>query len=341
VVKMGIISKDIGVDLGTSNVRIHVKGRGIVLSEPSVVAINKITNEVLAVGNNAKEMLGRTPDNIVALKPLKDGVIADFGATRMLMQNLMTRVIPKSLFSRPRLVVSIPSGITDVEERAVEGVAYKAGAKDIFLIEEVMAAAIGAGLKVERPEGSMIVDIGGGTSEMAVLSLGGIVVSKSTKIAGDKLDHDIVEYIKQKFNVIVGQGEAEEVKKQIAAATVTMTEDKVNIKGRNLTTGLPQTIIITTQDINEAIKDSLNEIVRVIKSTLEETPPELAADIMERGIVVCGGVSQIKNLDRYISEEVGMPVFIAENPSECVAKGVGIALDSIEVLRKAVKTRRR
>lgn len=338
---MGIISKDIGVDLGTSNVRIHVKGRGIVLSEPSVVAINKITNEVLAVGNNAKEMLGRTPDNIVALKPLKDGVIADFGATRMLMQNLMTRVIPKSLFSRPRLVVSIPSGITDVEERAVEGVAYKAGAKDIFLIEEVMAAAIGAGLKVERPEGSMIVDIGGGTSEMAVLSLGGIVVSKSTKIAGDKLDHDIVEYIKQKFNVIVGQGEAEEVKKQIAAATVTMTEDKVNIKGRNLTTGLPQTIIITTQDINEAIKDSLNEIVRVIKSTLEETPPELAADIMERGIVVCGGVSQIKNLDRYISEEVGMPVFIAENPSECVAKGVGIALDSIEVLRKAVKTRRR
>lgn len=338
---MGIISKDIGVDLGTCNVRIHVKGRGIVLSEPSVVAINKITNEVLAVGNGAKEMLGRTPDNIIALKPLKDGVIADFGATRMLMQNFMSKVIPKSLFSRPRLVVSIPSGITDVEERAVEGVAYKAGAKEIFLIEEVMAAAIGAGLKVERPEGSMIVDIGGGTSEMAVLSLGGIVVSKSTKIAGDKLDLDIVEYIKQKFNVIVGQGEAEEVKKQIAAATVTMTEEKVNIKGRNLTTGLPQTIVVTTQDINEAIKDSLNEIVRVIKSTLEETPPELASDIMERGIVVCGGASQIKNLDRYISEEVGMPVFIAENPSECVARGVGIALDSIEVLRKAVKTRRR
>lgn len=338
---MGIMSKDIGIDLGTDNVRIHVKGRGIVLSEPSVVAINTITGEVLAIGNQAKEMLGRTPDNIVAVRPLKDGVIADFEATKMLMQDLVSRVVPKSLFSRPRLVVSIPSGITDVEERAVEGVAYKTSARDVFLIEEVMAAAIGAGLKIEQPEGCMIVDIGGGTSEMAVLSLGGIVVSNSIKIAGDKLDRDIVEYIKQEFNVIIGETEAEEVKKQIGAASATMTEEKTNIKGRNLATGLPETITITTKDINEAMADSLNEIARVLKTTLEETPPELSSDIMEQGIVICGGCANLKNLDRFISDETGIPVFIAENPTECVARGVGAALDSIEVLKKAVKTKRR
>lgn len=338
---MGIISRDIGVDLGTSYIRIYVKGRGIVLSEPSVVAINKITNEVLAVGNQAKEMLGRTPENIVALKPLKDGVIADFNATRLLIQSLITKVIPKSLLSRPRLVVSVPSGITDVEERAVEGVAYKAGAKDVFLMEEVMSAAIGAGLKVEHPEGSMIIDIGGGTSEIAVLSLGGIVVSNSTKYAGEKLDRDIIEYVKQKFNIIIGEVEAEEVKKQIGAATSAMTEEKVNVKGRNLASGLPQTVVITTSDINEAIMDSLNEIIRVLKITLEQTPPELAADIMERGIVISGGCAQIKNLDRFISKQVGMPVYIAENPSECVAKGVGSALENIQVLKKAMKTRRK
>ncbi len=338
---MGIISKDIGLDLGTSNIRIHVKGRGRVLSEPAVVAINKNTGEILAVGNQAKEMVGRTPENIVAVKPLKDGVIADFEATRMLIQTLISRVIPKSLFSKPRLVVSIPSGITDVEERAVQGVAYKAGAKDVFIMEEAMAAAIGAKIKVEQPEGFMIVDIGGGTSEMAVLSLGGIVVSNSIKIAGDKLDRDIVEYIKQEFNVIIGEGEAEEVKKQIGAATASMTEEKVSIKGRNLSTGLPQTINVTTQDINTAMKDSLAEILRVIKLTLEQTPPELAADIMERGIVLSGACSQIKNLDRYISDETGIPVFLAEDPENCVLKGIGRALDSIEVLKKTTQAKKR
>ncbi|MDO4283032.1 MAG: rod shape-determining protein [Clostridia bacterium] len=336
---MGVISKDVGIDLGTSNIRIHVRGKGIVLSEPTVVAINKITGEVLAVGNQAKEMLGRTPDNIVALKPLKDGVIADFGATKMLIQTLISRVIPKSLFSRPRIVISIPSEITDVEERAVEGVAYKAG-KDVYLMEEVMAAAIGAGIQVEQPEGSMIIDIGGGTSEMAVLSLGGIVVSHSIRVAGEKLDKDIVEYIKRTFNVIIGEGEAEEVKKQIGAATSAMTEEKVNIKGRNLTTGLPETITVTTEDIRLAMSDSLNEIMRVIKLTLEQTPPELAADIMAKGIVLSGACSQIKNLDRFISNETGMPVYFAENPSECVIRGVGMSLDSIEVLKKAVKTKK-
>lgn len=336
---MGVISKDIGIDLGTSNIRIHVKGKGIVLSEPTVVAINKITGEVLAVGNQAKEMLGRTPENIVALKPLKDGVIADFGATKMLIQTLISRVVQKSLFSRPRIVISIPSDITDVEERAVEGVAYKAG-KDVYLMEEVMAAAIGAGIQVEQPEGSMIIDIGGGTSEMAVLSLGGIVVSHSIRVAGEKLDKDIVEYIKKTFNVIIGEGEAEEVKKQIGAATSAMTEEKVNIKGRNLTTGLPETITVTTEDIRLAMSDSLNEIMRVIKLTLEQTPPELAADIMAKGIVLSGACAQIKNLDRFISNETGMPVYIAENPSECVIRGVGMSLDSIEVLKKAVKTKK-
>lgn len=337
---MGIISKDIGIDLGTSNIRIHLKGKGVVLSEPAVVAINQITGEILAVGNQAKEMIGRTPDSIVAFKPLKDGVIADFESTRALMQNLISRVVQKSLFYRPRIVVSIPSGITDVEERAVEGVVYKSGAKEVYLMEEVMAAAIGSGLEVEKPEGTMIVDLGGGTSEMAVLSLGGIVVSNSVKIAGEKLDKDIVEYIKQKFNVIIGDGEAEEVKKQIGAATAAMTEDRMEVKGRNLLTGLPETITVTTEDINEAMKDSLNEILRVIKLTLEQTPPELASDIMERGITLSGGLSLLRNIDRLISDETGMPVFIADEPEKCVVKGVGMALDNIEVLKKATKTRR-
>ena len=314
---MGIISKDIGIDLGTSNIRIHLKGKGVVLSEPAVVAINQITGEILAVGNQAKEMIGRTPDSIVAFKPLKDGVIADFESTRALMQNLISRVVQKSLFYRPRIVVSIPSGITDVEERAVEGVVYKSGAKEVYLMEEVMAAAIGSGLEVEKPEGTMIVDLGGGTSEMAVLSLGGIVVSNSVKIAGEKLDKDIVEYIKQKFNVIIGDGEAEEVKKQIGAATAAMTEDRMEVKGRNLLTGLPETITVTTEDINEAMKDSLNEILRV-----------------------SGGLSLLRNIDRLISDETGMPVFIADEPEKCVVKGVGMALDNIEVLKKATKTRK-
>ena len=309
---MGIISKDIGIDLGTSNIRIHLKGKGVVLSEPAVVAINQITGEILAVGNQAKEMIGRTPDSIVAFKPLKDGVIADFESTRALMQNLISRVVQKSLFYRPRIVVSIPSGITDVEERAVEGVVYKSGAKEVYLMEEVMAAAIGSGLEVEKPEGAMIVDLGGGTSEMAVLSLGGIVVSNSVKIAGEKLDKDIVEYIKQKFNVIIGDGEAEEVKKQIGAATAAMTEDRMEVKGRNLLTGLPETITVTTEDINEAMKDSLNEILRIIKLTLEQTPPELASDIMERGITLSGGLSLLRNIDRLISDETGMPVVISD-----------------------------
>lgn len=337
---MGIVSKDIGVDLGTSNIRVYVKGRGIVLEEPSVVAINKITGEILSVGKQAKEMLGRTPDNIVALKPLKDGVIADFSATRMLLQSFISRVTPKSLFSKPRLVVSIPEQITDVEERAVEEAAYKAGAKDVYLMEETMAAAIGAGLKIEKPEGCMIVDIGGGTSEMAVLSLGGIVVSKSVKIAGEKLDDDIVSYIKRKYSVVIGKIEAEEVKKQIGSASTTMTEEKVSVKGRNLNTGLPDKIVITTTDVQEAISASIDEIVKAVKLTLEQTPPELSSDIMVQGVIISGGCAQIKNIDRYLSEQIGIPVHVAENPASCVIKGVGLALENIEMLKKSTKTKR-
>ncbi|MEG1705767.1 MAG: rod shape-determining protein [Clostridia bacterium] len=338
---MGIMSRDIGVDLGTSNVRIFVKGRGIVLNEPAVVATNKITGEVLAVGNNAKEMLGRTPENIVAVRPLKDGVIADFEATRRMLETFISKVLPKSLFSKPRMVISIPYGITDVEERAVEGVAYKAGAKEVYIMEEVMAASIGAKIRVERAEGAMVIDIGGGTSEMAVLSLGGIVVSNSLRIGGETFDRDIVEYVKKKYNCVIGEADGEEIKKQIASVFPTMTEEKYTVKGRNLSTGLPEDISLTTKEVGEAISESAKKIVKVIKSTLEETPPELSADIMDHGITITGGVAYIKNLDQYISNELGLPVHIAENPSDCVIKGIGATLDNIEVLKKAVKTKRK
>ena len=337
---MKSLSKEIGIDLGTSYTRISVRGRGTVLSEPTVVAINKITGEILAVGNQAKEMLGRTPDSIVAVKPLKVGIIADFEATRMIIQNLVYRVVPKSLFYKPKMVITIPSSITDVEERAVEGVGYKAGAKAVYLMEEVMAAAIGAGLPIDRPEGCMIVDIGGGTSEIAVLSLGGIVTENSVKVAGDKLDRDIVEYIRTKFNVLIGLTEAEEIKKQIGTASSAMTEEKVSVKGRNLSTGLPETVTVTTLDINDAIKDSLEIILKAIKTTLENTPPELSSDIMSKGIVLCGSGALLKNIDRYINEQTGIPVFIAESPSECVSRGVAMSLENIEVLKKSVKSRR-
>ena len=336
---MKAVSKEIGIDLGTSYTRIVLRGRGLVLSEPTVVAINKVTGEILAVGNQAKEMLGRTPDSIVAVKPLKDGIIADFEATRMLIQNLIYRVIPRSLFYKPRIVITIPSQITDVESRAVEGVAYKAGAKAVYLMEEVMAAAIGAGLEIDKPEGSMIVDIGGGTSEMAVLSLGGIVTENSVKVAGDKMDQDIVEYIRMKFNVLIGNTEAEEIKKQIGTASDAMTEEHVSVKGRNLSTGLPETVTVTTMDINQAISNSLEIILRAIKTTLENTPPELSSDIMTRGIVLSGSGAYLKNIERFVSEQTGIPVFIADSPSECVARGLAQTLDNIEILKKSVKAK--
>ncbi len=338
---MNIFSKDIAIDLGTSITMIYVKGKGIVLREPSVVAINAITDEVLAVGQNAKEMLGRTPDNILALKPLKGGVIANFFATKMMLFHFINKVVEKKWFARPRVVICVPSGVTDVEERAVEEVVYSAGAGQVFLMEEAMAAAIGAGIKIDSAEGKMIVDIGGGTTEVAVISLGGIVSSTSIRIAGEDFDKDIVEYIKQKHNVLIGEVAAEEIKSNIGAAFLSMTEDRMQVKGRDLETGLPSTITVCTSDIQEAMRRVIEEILRAINVTLEKTPPELAADVMGAGIVISGGGAYIKNLDRYISNELNIPVHLANNPLECVVRGAGSALGNIEILKKAMKTRRR
>lgn len=338
---MKFVAKDIGIDLGTSSTLIYVKGSGIVLNEPTVVAINDITGEILAVGKEAKEMLGRTPDNIIAVKPLKGGVIANLYGTRMMLEEFVNKSTNKSFLSKPRIVVCVPSGVTDVEERAVEQVAYDAGAREVYIMEEAMAAAIGAGIKVDSAEGSMIVDIGGGTTEIAVISLGGIVVSKAVRLAGDDLDLDIIEYIKEKYNVIIGENIAEEIKNTIGAASSSMTEERMQVKGRNLTTGLPDTINISTKDVEQAMNKILEELVKNINQTLEQTPPELAADIMEKGIVVSGGGAYIKNIDRYISDKIGIPVIIATNPLECVVRGAGTALGNIEVLKKSIKNKRR
>ena len=338
---MNLFVKDIAVDLGTTNTLIHLKGKGIVLNEPSVVAINNITGEVLFNGDEAKEMLGRTPDNILAVKPLKDGVIADFDATILMLAEHMDNIIPKSLVNRPRAVVCVPAGVTDVEERAVEEVVVKAGVKEVYLMEEPMAAAIGAGLAIDRPEGCMIVDIGGGTTEIAVLSLGGIVVSKSIRVAGDKLDEAIIEYIKRNYNLLLGATAAEEIKIRIGTAFTSMTEQKMEVKGRSTLTGLPETVIITTTNVQEAMQEIIDTIVGAIKSTLEITPPELAADIMEQGIMLTGGGSLLKNLDRYISLKTGIQVNIADKPTESVVIGAGMALDNIDVLKRILKAKRK
>lgn len=338
---MKFVAKDIGIDLGTSTTLVYVKGAGIVLNEPTVVAINNITGEVLAVGAQAKEMLGRTPENIVAVKPLKGGVIANFYGTKMMLEEFINKCTNKSFFAKPRVVICVPSGITDVEERAVEETAYLSGAKEVYVMEEAMAAAIGAGIKVDSPEGAMIVDIGGGTTEIAVISLGGIVVSNAIRTAGDDIDHDIIEYIKNKYDVIIGETMAEEIKNTIGAAFSSMTEEKMQVKGRNLSTGLPATITVSSSDIETAMRRIMEDIVKTINLTLEKTPPELAADIMEKGIVISGGGAYIKNIDRYISDKIGIPILIANNPLECVARGAGQALSNIEVLKKSVKNRRR
>ena len=338
---MKLMAKDIGIDLGTSTTLVYVKGAGVVLKEPTVVAINDITGEVLAVGATAKEMLGRTPDNIIAVKPLKGGVIANFYGTRMMLEEFISKCVKKSMLTKPRVVICVPSGITDVEAMAVEQVANDAGAKEVYIMEEAMAAAIGAGIKVDSPEGSMIVDIGGGTTEVAVISLGGIVACQAIRLGGDNLDQDIIEYIKEKYNVIIGENIAEEIKNTIGAAFSSMTEEKMQVKGRNISTGLPDTVTVTTSDIQQSMSRVLEEIVKTINLTLEKTPPELASDIMERGIIICGGGAYIKNIDRFISDKVGIPVIIANNPLECVVRGAGSALSNIEVLKKANKTRRR
>lgn len=333
---MGLFAKDIGIDLGTANTLVHLKGKGIVIREPSVVAINKSNNGILAVGDAAKEMIGRTPGNIVAIRPMKDGVIADFDITQSMLKYFIKKVINGGMFNKPRVVICVPSGVTEVEKRAVEEATYQAGAKEVYLIEEPMAAAIGANLPVEEPYGSMVVDIGGGTSEVAVISLGGIVTSKSLRVAGDELDDHIVNYVKKDYNLMIGERTAEEIKKTIGAAYPKLKDEKMDIRGRDLITGLPKNVVISSSEIMDAIKEPVNSIVDAIKYTLEKTPPELAADIMDRGIMLTGGGALLSGLDKLIREETGMPVYIAEDPLDCVAMGSGKALEEIETLKKVL-----
>jgi len=334
-------SKDIGIDLGTANTLVMLRGKGVVLKEPSVVAIEKKTGNIVAVGNDAKEMLGRTPEQINAVRPLKDGVIADFSATQLMLKSIIQKVEKRYNIGRPRVVVGVPSGITEVEERAVEETVISAGAKEVYLIEEPMAAAIGASLDVSEPSGSIIVDIGGGTTEVAVISLGGIVISQSLRIAGDELDEDIINYVKREMNLAIGETTAEQIKMQIGCALPLMTEMSMEIRGRDLTDGLPRNEKITSVQVEEAMKESVYKIVDAVKGTLEKTPPELASDIMEKGIVLAGGGALIKNLDKLLSIQTGMPVYIAEDPLDCVVRGTGKTLENLERLKAVLINSRR
>ncbi|MBX5437207.1 MAG: rod shape-determining protein [Alicyclobacillaceae bacterium] len=335
--------RDMGVDLGTANTLVYVKGRGIVVREPSVVAIRTDTGAIEAVGEQAKQMIGRTPGNIVAVRPMKDGVIADLQTTTTMLRYFMRQAMKSgsSWTRKPRVMVAVPSGITAVEKRAVEDAAIEAGAKDAQTIEEPMAAAIGAGLPVGEPTGSMVVDIGGGTTEVAIISLGGIVTSRSIRVAGDEMDEAIIQYIKKAYNLMIGERTAEDLKITIGTAMPTGDRESMDIRGRDLLTGLPKTFTITSSEISEALSDTVNAIVDAVKVTLEKSPPELAADIMDRGIVLTGGGALLRNLDRLLSNETGMPVVVAENPLDCVAVGTGKALDNYDVYRRRGAARRR
>lgn len=334
-------SKDIGIDLGTANVLMTIKGKGIVLREPSVVAIDKKTKEIKATGFEAKEMLGRTPENIDAIKPMKDGVIADFTASQLMLKNMLKKVCTKYNVGRPRVVVGVPSGITEVEERAVQETILQAGAKEVYLIEEPMAAAVGSGINVAEPSGSMIVDLGGGTTEVALISLGGIVLSNSLRIAGDELEEDIINYIRKVKNLSIGTTTAEQIKINIGCAMPLVTDTPMEIRGRDLSTGLPKNINIRSSEVMEAMSESIEKIVDTIKQTLEKTPPELAADLVEKGIYLSGGGALIQNLDKKISEETKMPVLIAENPLDCVVLGTGKTLEDLENLRSVLLNSRK
>ena len=320
-------SKSIGIDLGTANTLIYMKGKGIIMREPSVVAVDVRTDVVKYVGQAAKDVIGRTPGSIMAIRPLKDGVIADFDVTASMLQWFLEKSIGRSRFAKPRVVICIPSGVTAVERRAVREAAQKAGAKYVAIVEEPMAAAIGAGLPVEEAVGSMVVDIGGGTTEVAVISMGGIVVSKSVRVAGDEFDKAIIAYVKKKYNLLIGERTAENIKICIGSAYPYENEETVEIKGRNLADGFPKNIILTPQEIREALVDSIVAILDAIRSTLEKTPPELSADIIDKGITLTGGGAMLKGLDRLITIETGMPVHIAENPLDCVALGAGRILE--------------
>ena len=333
---MGLFSKDVGIDLGTANTLVYMKGKGIIMREPSVVAVDTKTDEVRCVGAEAKAVIGRTPGSIVAVRPLKDGVIADFDITTNMLENFLKKACGNSMFSRPRVVICIPSGVTEVERRAVREATLKAGARQVSVIEEPMAAAIGAGLPISEPTGSMIVDIGGGTAEIAVISLGGIVASRSVRMAGDMFDQAIIAFIKRKYNLLIGERTAEDIKITIGSAYPYEDEQPMEIKGRNLVDGLPKNIQIHPDEVREALVEPLSNVLDAIRTTLERTPPELSADIIDHGIVLTGGGALLKGLDRLIAQETGMSVYIAESPLDCVADGTGKVLDDIDKLREVL-----
>ena len=331
-----MFTKDIGIDLGTANTLVYLRGKGIIIREPSVVAVNTHTDRAKYVGKEAKEVIGRTPGSIVAVRPLKDGVIADFETTTILLQEFIRKAMRGKMFARARVIICIPSGVTAVERRAVREAADQAGAKPVLIVEEPMAAAIGAGLPTTEPTGCMVVDIGGGTSEVAVIALGGIVVSQSVRCAGDEFDAAIINFIKKRYNLLIGERTAESIKMQIGSAYPVDRDEIMQIKGRNLMSGLPENVNISSKEVREALSEPLSRIVDAIKCTLEQTPPELAADIIDHGITLTGGGALLRGLDQLIHKETGMPVFIAEYPLDCVAEGTGKILENLDKYHDAV-----
>jgi rod shape-determining protein MreB len=333
---MAFFVRKIGIDLGTANTLVFVPGKGVVINEPSVVAISLFENKVLAVGNEAKEMLGRTPDSIVASQPLRDGAIADYKVTEAMLRYFIGKVSGKFRFFRPEVVLSIPAGVTSTERRAVIDAALKAGAKTAYVVKEPILAAIGAGIPIHAAQGNMIINIGGGTSEIAIISLGGVVASASARVGGNRIDQAISDYIKRKYSLAIGDRTAEDVKITIGSAIVQVKEDHMDIRGRDLMGGLPKTITISSNEVTEAIQDELREIINVIKQVLQETPPELAADVMDKGMILSGGTSQLRYLDQLIAKTIGVPCYLADDPAFCVVKGTGLVLENLEIYKRSI-----
>ena len=329
-----MFAKDIGIDLGTANVLIYIKGQGIVLNEPSVVAMDSETKKVLAVGTEAREMLGRTPGRVQAIRPMKDGVIADFNVTEVMLNHFIRKVNGKRLFSRPRILICCPSNITQVEKNAINEAAERTGAKKVFLEDEPKVAAVGAGMDISKPSGNMVIDIGGGTTDIAILSLGGIVTSTSVKVAGNTFDADIMKYIKDKYKLLIGDRTAEEIKLTIGNVFPDDKIEKMEVRGRDLVTGLPHTITLSSDEVEEALRESIYMLVHQAKNVLEQTPPELSADIIDKGIVLTGGGALIKGFDQLLAHELKVPVFIAESPLTCVAEGTGVLLDNLQLINR-------
>ena len=333
---MSFLGRDMAVDLGTANTLVYVRGRGVVLNEPSVVAINTNTTGILAVGTEAKRMIGRTPGNIVAIRPLKDGVIADFDTTERMLRYFIQKVHKRRHFAKPRIVICVPSGITGVEQRAVKDAGYQAGARKVYIIEEPMAAAIGAGLPVHEPTGNMVVDVGGGTTEVAVISLGGIVTSQSIRTGGDKLDQAIITYVKKEYSLMLGERTAEDIKIAVGSAFPRPDEPHAEIRGRDLVSGLPKTIVVSAEEIRKALEEPVNAIIDSVKTTLDKCPPELSSDIMDRGIVLTGGGALLRGLDERLRHETAMPIHIADNPLDSVAIGAGRCVEEFEALQQVL-----